>query len=78
MISAIGASFLIQNLGIVIFGGRPKAFPVPDIFSQIWKIGGVSIVSITFYIPIITLILLTILLYIVNKNKNGNGHACCI
>ncbi len=71
MISAIGASFLIQNLGIVIFGGRPKAFPVPDIFSQIWKIGGVSIVSITFYIPIITLILLTILLYIVNKTKTG-------
>jgi branched-chain amino acid transport system permease protein len=27
MISAIGASFLIQNLGVVIFGGRPKSFP---------------------------------------------------
>lgn len=71
MISAIGASFLIQNLGIVIFGGRPKAFPVPDAFNQIWVIGGVSIVSITFYIPIITLILLSILLFIVNKTKTG-------
>lgn len=71
MISAIGASFLLQNLGIVIFGGRPKAFPVPDIFSKILKFGNVSIVSITFYIPIITLILLSILLYIVNKTKTG-------
>jgi branched-chain amino acid transport system permease protein len=71
MISAIGASFLIQNLGVVIFGGRPKAFPVPDIFTRIIKIGSVQIVSITFYIPIITFILLAILLYIVNKTKTG-------
>ncbi len=71
MISAIGASFFIQNLGIVVFGGRPKAFPVPDIFSQIVKIGDVSVVSVTFFIPIITLILLAILLYIVNHTKTG-------
>lgn len=71
MISAIGASFLLQNLGTVVFGGRPKAFPVPDIFTQIFKIGTVSIVSITFYIPIITFILLAILLFIVNKTKTG-------
>ncbi len=71
MISAIGASFFIQNLGIVVFGGRPKAFPVPEIFSRIIKIGDVSIVSVTFFIPIITLILLAILLYIVNHTKTG-------
>ncbi len=71
MISAIGASFFIQNLGIVVFGGRPKAFPVPDIFSRIIKIGDVSIVSVTFFIPIVTLILLAILLYIVNHTKTG-------
>lgn len=71
MISAIGASFLIQNLGIVVFGGRPKAFPVPDIFSQIVHIGSVSIVSVTFYIPVITLLLLAGLMYIINKTKTG-------
>ncbi len=71
MISAIGASFFIQNLGIVVFGGRPKAFPVPDIFSKVIKIGDISIVSVTFFIPIVTLILLFILLYIVNHTKTG-------
>lgn len=71
MISAIGASFLIQNLGIVIFGGRPKAFPVPDIFNRVIVIGNISIVSITFFIPIITGILLAVLLFIVNKTKTG-------
>ncbi len=71
MISAIGASFFIQNLGIVVFGGRPKAFPVPEIFSKVIKIGDVSIVSVTFFIPVVTLILLFILLYIVNHTKTG-------
>lgn len=71
MISAIGASFFIQNLAIVVFGGRPKTFPVPPVFAKIITIGGVNIVSITFIIPIITFIALAILLFIVNKTKTG-------
>ena len=71
MISAIGASFLIQNLAIVIFGGRPKAFPIAPIFSRILNIGGVSIVSVSLIIPVITTIALYILNYIVNHTKVG-------
>ncbi len=71
MISAIGASFLIENLAVVIFGGRPKAFPIPDIFSKIINIGEVSIVSISLYIPIIAAIALFILNYLVNHTKTG-------
>jgi len=71
LISAIGASFLIQNLAILIFGGRPKAFPVPDIFSGILVVGGVSISTVTFVIPVVTLILLFALTYWINKTKTG-------
>jgi len=71
LISAIGASFLIQNLAILIFGGRPKAFPVPDIFSGILVVGGVSISTVTFVIPAVTLILLFALTYWINKTKTG-------
>ncbi|MDF1568704.1 MAG: branched-chain amino acid ABC transporter permease [Spirochaetaceae bacterium] len=71
MISAIGASFFIQNLAIVVFGGRPKTFPVPDLFNRIISIRDVKIVSITFLIPIITFIALAILLFIVNRTKTG-------
>lgn len=71
MISAIGASFFIQNLAIVLFGGRPKTFPVPRLFNRIVTIGDVKIVSITFLIPVITFIALAILLFIVNKTKTG-------
>jgi len=71
MISAIGASFLIENLAIVLFGGRPKAFPVPSLFGSILTIGGIRISSIVFIIPIITILALVILLFIVNKTKTG-------
>lgn len=71
LISAIGASFLLQNLAIVIFGGRPKAFPLIPMFNNIINIGGISIVSLTFYIPTITLILLIGLVYVINHTKTG-------
>ncbi|MCD6436079.1 MAG: branched-chain amino acid ABC transporter permease [Clostridiales bacterium] len=71
MISAIGASFLIENLAIVIFGGRPKAFPIPDLFKSVTHISTISIPMANFFIPIITLIALVGLLFIVNKTKTG-------
>jgi branched-chain amino acid transport system permease protein len=71
MISAIGASFLMENLATVIFGGRPKGFPVPDIFNKVVQIGAVSVVNVSLVIPVLTAILLTILLIIVHKTKTG-------
>lgn len=71
MISAIGASYLIQNLAIVIFGGRPKAFPIPEFFNEVVYINTVSIPVANFFIPGITMAALVILLYIVNKTKTG-------
>lgn len=71
MISAIGASFLIQNLATVIFGGRPKDFNVAPFFSQIVNIGPVSVVTISLIIPILTAIILAVLTYIITKTKVG-------
>ena len=71
MISAIGASFLIENLAIVIFGGRPKAFPIPEFFNKIIYLDSISIPMANFFIPSITIASLIVLLYIVNKTKTG-------
>jgi len=76
MISAIGASFLLQNLATVIFGGRPKGFPVPELFNKVVSVaipGGdaVSVLNVSLIIPVLTAILLTILLIIVHKTKTG-------
>ncbi|HZK00767.1 MAG TPA: branched-chain amino acid ABC transporter permease [Tissierellaceae bacterium] len=71
LISAIGASFLLQNLGILVFGGRPKAFPIPAIFQHVVKIGGVSIGYINFVIPTVTIILLLALNFVIHKTRTG-------
>jgi branched-chain amino acid transport system permease protein len=71
MISAIGASFLIENLATVIFGGRPKGFPVPEIFNRVIRLGSVSAMSISLFIPVLTAALLAGLLVIIYKTKTG-------
>ena len=62
MISAIGASFLIENLAIVLFDARPKAFPVSDFFAANYVIGGVYVAGISLIIPVVTAVLLAVLL----------------
>lgn len=71
LISAIGVSFLLENLAVVLFGGRPKAFPTPKIFTNVINIGGVSIQNLSFIIPVVTIVFLFALLYLVNKTKIG-------
>jgi branched-chain amino acid transport system permease protein len=71
LISAIGVSFLLENLAVVLFGGRPKAFPDIKLFTDVVVIGGVSIQKLTFIIPVVTIILLFVLLHLVNKTNIG-------
>jgi branched-chain amino acid transport system permease protein len=71
LISAIGASFLLENLAIVFFGGIPKPFPAPDFFTSVIQIGTVSIQKVTFCIPIVTIVCLLILVYLITKTKIG-------
>jgi branched-chain amino acid transport system permease protein len=71
LISAIGASFFLQNFGTVVFGGRPKAFPIPNVFNKVIKLGGVSISLVTFIIPAVTILLLFGLTYFITKTRTG-------
>ena len=71
MISAIGASFLIENVGIVLFGGRPKSFPSIPLFDTVVHFGSVSMLSVSLFIPVITAVVLGALLWIVHGTKTG-------
>jgi branched-chain amino acid transport system permease protein len=71
MISAIGASFLIENLGVVIFGGRPKSFASIPLFDTVVNFGSVSVLSVSLFIPVITIVMLVLLLFLVNRTKTG-------
>jgi branched-chain amino acid transport system permease protein len=71
MISAIGASFLIENVAIVLFGGRPKGVTVPDVMNVKLSIGEVSLMSVSVVIPVFTFLILGVLLWIVGKTRTG-------
>ncbi len=71
MISAIGASFLIENVGIVVFGGRPKGVQVPDVMNVRLGLGGVSVMSVSVVIPVLTFAVLAVLLWVVHRTKTG-------
>ncbi|MEM2514572.1 MAG: branched-chain amino acid ABC transporter permease [Conexivisphaerales archaeon] len=73
LISAIGVSMLLENIAIVIFGGRPKAFPSPSIFTQVWSWGKIQVPSLTIFTIITTLIFLIIVTYIIYNTKTGRA-----
>jgi branched-chain amino acid transport system permease protein len=73
LISAIAASFLLENLALVLAGGRPKPFPVPGAFSGTLKWGGLFIPRLSLLIPLVTATLLVILFLIIYRTQVGRA-----
>ena len=72
MISAIGASFLIENAAIVLFGGRPKGVTVPPVMDVKLDLGGgVSAMSVSVIIPVFAFLILAVLLWVVHRTRTG-------
>ena len=71
MISAIGVSFLLENLATYLFTGVPRGFPDIAFLTKAIKIGNISLTVATLLTPIITIILLYVVLFITNKTKIG-------
>ncbi len=71
LISAIGASFLLENLATYLFGGRPRSFPEIPFLAQSIDIAGVKIQVISLIIPTLTVIMLFVLLNFINHTKTG-------
>ncbi len=73
LISAIGASFLLENVALVILGGVPKGFPRPEVFGKVIEVLGVRVQVLTIYTPLVTLALLVGLLFIIYRTKVGKA-----
>ena len=71
LITAIGVSFFLENIVNVTFGGTPKSFSVPDFFEQIINVGGATLTPTVIIVPIITMVLLAVLLFILFRTKYG-------
>jgi len=71
MISAIGVSYLLQNLANYITGGIARAYPDIPFFTQVMNVGGLSIKRITIITPILTIALVAVLVVLIQKTKIG-------
>jgi branched-chain amino acid transport system permease protein len=71
LITAIGVSFLLENLALVLFGGRPKAFHRPALFGQVIEWGDLHFLTLSIWIPTITLFFIIVLLLVVYRTRTG-------
>ena len=71
LISAIGVSFLIENLSLVLFTGLPRQVMQPEWMVKIITIGEIRILPLAILVPVITFILVLGLLWIVYRTKPG-------
>ena len=72
MISAIGVSYLIQNLAFYLTGGLPQPVtnPIPWI-SEMISVFGADTKRVTLVTPVLTIVLVLILLWLTRRTKIG-------
>jgi len=71
LITAIGISFFLENLFIVLFGATPRAFKAPEYLTKVFHLGNIYLPISVIIIPIVTVLILSIVLYILYKTKYG-------
>jgi len=71
MISAIGVSYLLQNLATYVTGGLPQMYPeIPGISTTV-SIAGVPTKVVTVVTPVLVLVLVLALTQLINHTKVG-------
>ncbi len=71
MISAIGVSYLLENLATYLFTAIPKAYPEIPILKKIFTFGGITTSLVTLLTPILTVVLVVLLMQLINHTKIG-------
>ncbi len=73
MISAIGVSYLLENLALYVTGGLAQTFPSIPFISNTITIGTATTKVVTVVTPILTVILVIVLMQLINHTKIGMG-----
>ena len=71
MISAIGVSYLLQNLALYITGGLAKTYPQIPWITDTITVFGATTKRVTILTPILVLVLVTILVLFIKYTKIG-------
>lgn len=71
MISAIGVSYLLQNLATYITGGLARPYPEIPFLKGTFMLGALKIKVITVVTPLLTILLVVALVLFINHTKTG-------
>ena len=71
MISAIGVSYLLQNLALYITGGLNKNYPAIPWISDRITVLGMETTRVTVITPFLTILLVVALVFLINHTKIG-------
>ena len=71
MISAIGVSYLLQNLATYITGGLARPYPEIPFLKGTFMLGALKIKVITVVTPLLTVLLVVALVLFINHTKTG-------
>lgn len=72
LITAIGVSLLLQNLGMLVFSPNPRRYP-PIIKEVRFELGGVILTNIKLTIFLVTMLLMLGLWYLVQRTWTGRA-----
>lgn len=71
MISAIGVSYLLENLATYLFTAIPKAYPEIPFLKKILTFGDITTSLVTLLTPVLTIVLVLLLMQLINHTKIG-------
>ena len=76
LITAIGMSYLLQNLALMIWGANPKSFPSTFINSATFHLGRLSLSSATLITILANIVIMITLTLFTSRTKMGKAMRC--
>ena len=76
LITAIGMSYLLQNIALMIWGANPKSFPTTFINSTSLHLGKINISSATLITILVSIVIMVLLTLFTSKTKLGKAMRC--
>ena len=76
LITAIGMSYLLQNIALMIWGANPKAFPTTFINSTSLHLGRINISAATLITILVSIVIMVLLTLFTSKTKLGKAMRC--
>ena len=72
LITAIGVSYFLQNLALLLFGSQQMAYPTLIRLAQV-SVGGVTIDGITILTLLVTALIMVVLSFFINHTRLGKA-----